>query len=176
MDTKIKIFDCLLWECRRGKKNWCCSCLLSGSSLNKPCIPVLYFLAKRGAKSPSRKRIYNLVASARSARARVVLRLANLRAPFFMNLCIFWCLPNVAQCVSKQHCIELCHRWLGRTIMPVKQCLRSVNHDKFPMQMTQKSKHSNAGFTKWLEILAVEDFPPKLLRSENSDLKFRVNS
>lgn len=30
-----------------------------------------------------------------------------------MNLCISWCLPNVAQCVSKQHCIELCHRWLG---------------------------------------------------------------
>ena len=42
--------------------------------------------------------------------------------------------------------------------------------------MTQKSKHSNAGFTKWLEILAVEDFPPKLLWSENSDLRFRVNS
>ena len=41
--------------------------------------------------------------------------------------------------------------------------------------MTQKSKHSNAGFTKWLEILAVEDFPPKLLWSENSDLKFRVS-
>ena len=42
--------------------------------------------------------------------------------------------------------------------------------------MTQKSKDNNAGFTKWLEILAVEDFPPKLLWSENSDLRFRVNS
>ena len=36
--------------------------------------------------------------------------------------------------------------------------LQSVNHEQFPMQMTQNSKHN-----KWLEILAGEDFPPKLL-------------
>ena len=35
------------------------------------------------------------------------------------------------------------------------------------MQMTHKSKHNNAGFTKWLEILAGEDFPQKFLWSEN---------
>ena len=34
------------------------------------------------------------------------------------------------------------------------------------MQMTHKSKHDNAGFTKWLEILAGEFFPPK------AELKF----
>ena len=39
------------------------------------------------------------------------------------------------------------------------------------MQMTHKSKHNNAGFTKWLEILAGEDFPQKFLWSENVDLK-----
>ena len=39
-----------------------------------------------------------------------------------------------------------------------KQCLRSVNHEQFPMQMTQTNKHS-----KWLQILAEEDFAPKLL-------------
>ena len=40
----------------------------------------------------------------------------------------------------------------------VKQCLPSVNHEQFPMQMTQNCKHS-----KWLQILAEEDFPLKLL-------------
>ena len=39
------------------------------------------------------------------------------------------------------------------------------------MQMTHKSKHNNARFTKWLEILAGEDFPQKFLWSENVDLK-----
>ena len=39
-----------------------------------------------------------------------------------------------------------------------------VNHEQFFfMQMTHKSKHNNAGFTKWLEILAGEDFPQKFL-------------
>ena len=37
------------------------------------------------------------------------------------------------------------------------------------MQMTQNSKH------KWLQILAGEDFPPKLLSSENGGLKLRNN-
>ena len=41
----------------------------------------------------------------------------------------------------------------------IKQCLRSVNHEQFPMQMTQNNKHN-----KWLEMLASRDFPPKLLR------------
>ena len=50
----------------------------------------------------------------------------------------------------------------------VKQCLQSVNHEQFPMQMTHK--HS-----KWLQILAQEDSPPKLLWSENADFKFSVN-
>ena len=38
----------------------------------------------------------------------------------------------------------------------VKQSLPSVNHEQFPMQMTHKHN-------KWLQILAQEDFPPKLL-------------
>ena len=42
----------------------------------------------------------------------------------------------------------------------VKQCLWSVNHGQFPLQMTQNSNHK-----KWLEILAGEDFPPKLWRT-----------
>ena len=33
-----------------------------------------------------------------------------------------------------------------------------MNHEQFPMQMTQNCKHS-----KWLQILAEEDFPLKLL-------------
>ena len=37
----------------------------------------------------------------------------------------------------------------------MKQCLQSVNHEQFPIQMTQDNKHN-----KWLEIL---DFQPKLL-------------
>ena len=37
----------------------------------------------------------------------------------------------------------------------MKQCLQSVNHEQFSIQMTQNNKHN-----KWLEIL---DFQPKLL-------------
>ena len=40
-----------------------------------------------------------------------------------------------------------------------------------PIQMTLNSKHN-----KWLQFLAEEDFPPKLLCSENADLKFSVNN
>ena len=40
----------------------------------------------------------------------------------------------------------------------VKQCLPSVNHEQFPIQMTQKCKHS-----KCLQILAEKDFPLILL-------------
>jgi len=40
----------------------------------------------------------------------------------------------------------------------VKQCLPSVNHEQFPIQMTQNCKHS-----KCLQILAEEDFPFELL-------------
>ena len=46
-----------------------------------------------------------------------------------------------------------------------------VNDEQFFMQTTHKSKHNNAGFTKWLEILAGEDFPQKFLWNENVDLK-----
>ena len=46
-----------------------------------------------------------------------------------------------------------------------------VNHEQFFMQMTHKSKHNNAAFTKWLEILSGEDFQQKFLWSENVDLK-----
>ena len=42
--------------------------------------------------------------------------------------------------------------------LSVKQCLPSVNHEQFPIQMTQNCKHS-----KCLQILAEEDFPLKLL-------------
>ena len=41
-----------------------------------------------------------------------------------------------------------------------------MNHEQFPMQMTQNSKHN-----KWLEMLAGKDFPPKLLWRERQ-LKF----
>ena len=37
-------------------------------------------------------------------------------------------------------------------------CKAQMNHEQFPMQMTQNSKHN-----KWLEMLAGKDFPPKLL-------------
>ena len=37
--------------------------------------------------------------------------------------------------------------------------------------MTLNSKHN-----KWLQFLAKEDFPPKLLWTENADLKFSVNN
>ena len=40
----------------------------------------------------------------------------------------------------------------------VKQCLTSVNHEQFPIQVTQNCKHS-----KQPQILAEEDFPLKLL-------------
>ena len=53
--------------------------------------------------------------------------------------------------------------------LSVKQCLPSVNHEQFLMQMTHKHN-------KWLQILAQEDFPPKLLWSENADFKFSVNN
>ena len=42
----------------------------------------------------------------------------------------------------------------------VKQCLPSVNHEQFPIQMTQNSTHS-----KCLKMLAEEDFPLKLWRT-----------
>ena len=37
--------------------------------------------------------------------------------------------------------------------------------------MEMKHKHN-----KWLQIFAEGDFPPKLLWSENADLKFSVNN
>ena len=42
--------------------------------------------------------------------------------------------------------------------------------------MTQNSEHNNARFTKWLEILAGEDFSQKLHWSDKADLKFSVNN
>ena len=45
----------------------------------------------------------------------------------------------------------------------------TVNHEQFPMQMTHKHN-------KWLQILAQEDFSPKVLWSENADFKFSVNN
>ena len=51
----------------------------------------------------------------------------------------------------------------------VKQSLPSVNHEQFPVQMTHKHN-------KWLQILAQEDFPPKLLWSENADFEFSLNN
>ena len=69
-----------------------------------------------------------------------------------------------ACCVSRQH--RLC-RWRpahfhilfikGAFVYSssMKQCLRSVNHEQFPMQMTQNNK--------WQKILAGKDFPTKLV-------------
>ena len=63
---------------------------------------------------------------------------------------------------------RLCRRWPRRILM----CLKKVYHrwitNNFPSKW---HKHS-----KWLQILAQEDFPPKLLRSENADFKFSVNN
>ena len=42
--------------------------------------------------------------------------------------------------------------------------------------MKENSKLSNGGFSKWLEILAGEDLPTKLLMSENVDLKLSVSN
>ena len=39
--------------------------------------------------------------------------------------------------------------------------------------MKENSKLNNGGFNKWLEILAGDDLPKKLCKSENVDLKFR---
>ena len=72
-----------------------------------------------------------------------------------------------AFCASRQH--RLCRRWPRRIFIycmkgccvywsSVKQCLPSLNHEQFPIQMTQNCKHS-----KCLQILAEEDFPLKLL-------------
>ena len=51
----------------------------------------------------------------------------------------------------------------------VNQSLPSVNHEQFPMQMIHKHN-------KWLQVLAHEDFTPKLLWRENADFKFSVNN
>ena len=40
----------------------------------------------------------------------------------------------------------------GTFFIVYKKCLWSVNHEQFPMQMTQNIKHN-----KWLEILTSED-------------------
>ena len=68
-----------------------------------------------------------------------------------------------AFCVSRQH--RLCSWWPAHSQVlfmkgwcvysSMKQCLQSVNHQQFPIQMAQDNKHN-----KWLEIL---DFQPKLL-------------
>ena len=75
-----------------------------------------------------------------------------------------------AFCISRQH--RLRRRWpiwCVYSSSAVNQSLPSVNHEQFPMQMTHKHN-------KWLQILAQEDFPPKLLWSENADFKFSVNN
>ena len=67
-----------------------------------------------------------------------------------------------AFCVSRQRRLRrwwpahfMCYSWNGHVYSSMKQCLQSVNHEQFPIQMTQNNKHN-----KWLEIL---DFQPKLL-------------
>ena len=74
-----------------------------------------------------------------------------------------------AFCVSRQH-------RLGRLPMTKvfihslwNKVYSSVNHEQFRMQMTHKHN-------KWLQILTQEDFPPKLLWSENADFKFSVKN
>ena len=73
-------------------------------------------------------------------------------------------LHHRAFCVSRQH--RLCSWWLAHfhvlfmkgscvVYSSMKQCLQSVNHEQFPIHMTQSSKHN-----KWLEIF---NFQPKLL-------------
>ena len=72
-------------------------------------------------------------------------------------------LRHGAFCVSGQH--RHCRWWPAHfhvlfmkgwyVYSSWKQCLQSVNHDQFPIKMTQDNMHNN-----WLEIL---DFLPKLL-------------
>ena len=72
-------------------------------------------------------------------------------------------LRHGAFCVSRQH--RLCRWWPAHchvlfmkgwcVYSSMKQCLQSVNHEQFHIQMTQDNKHN-----KWLEIL---DFQPKHL-------------
>ena len=60
--------------------------------------------------------------------------------------------------VTKAHFYVLFMKGCCFDSSSVKQCLPSVDHEQFPIQMTQSCKHS-----KWLQILAEEDFPLKLL-------------
>ena len=77
-------------------------------------------------------------------------------------------------CVSWQH--RLCRWWLAHFYLlfmkdsyvysSMEQWLQSVDHEQFPIQMIQNSKHN-----KWLEIF---DFQPKLLWPERW-LKFMAS-
>ena len=57
----------------------------------------------------------------------------------------------------------------GNIDFAADESLPSGTHEQFPMQMTHKHN-------KWIQVLDQEDFPPKLLWSENADFKFSVNN
>ena len=51
-----------------------------------------------------------------------------------------------------------------------------MNRDQFLRKLKENGKDKNVPFSKWLEILAGEDLPPKLYCSENGDLKSGANN
>ena len=125
------------------------------------------------------------IISSREARlASVVLASCKIgHAPYFLLLIYLlsssltsytWC--HGAFRVSRQHGAVSCfiHEEL---ILRIFTTLLAVNHEQFLVEMTHKSKpDDNAGFSKWLEILAGEDFPPKLALGWESRLEIHNGS
>ena len=137
------------------------------------CIYVFSILRKASGRRPWAKQVYNLVArEAQSREPRLVLARCKIRCAINKSFYEYmlgvrqWrhvALRHGAFCVFRQH--RLCRWWpahfhvlfrKGSSVYsPMKECLQSVNHKQFPIQMTQNNKHN-----KWQEIL---DFQPKLL-------------
>lgn len=83
-----------------------------------------------------------------------------------MNLYIPWYLPWChLVCDIREHFLfpgNMAHFHVVFMKSLFFECLLNflaVNHEQFPMQITHKSKpDNNTWFTKWMEILAAEDF------------------
>ena len=64
--------------------------------------------------------------------------------------------PGNIDFAADDHCIFMYYSWKAHVFYSsIKQCKQLVNHEQFPIEMTQNNEHN-----KWLEIL---DFQPKLL-------------
>ena len=121
-------------------------------------------------RMPQAERVYNLVARI-TWTARVLSRMQNSmrhksRYEYILGVrqWLHVGLNHGAFCVSRQH--SLCSWWLAHfhllfmkgscvVYSSMKQCLQSVNHEQFPINITQNGKHN-----KWPEIF---NFQPKLL-------------